>query len=94
MDRQFEEQLKRVWAWLHSKDLYTWIGHGVVGFLLTWLAGWQFTFGAFVYREVSDLINAVAELGWRQALQTKGKDGFFDLWAPLAGAALAMVLFG
>jgi len=85
--------LKDIWAKLHSKDLFTWIGHGVVGFVLTWFFGYIFTLGAFLYREVSDLI------GWffedketRRPFQDKAKDCFFDLWAPLAGAALAEIL--
>jgi hypothetical protein len=87
--------LKELWAKLHSKDLYTWIGHGAIGFLLDLVTGPAFVAGAFVYREVSDLV------GWfgsdkaiRRPFAEKAKDGFFDLWAPLAGVALAEFLKG
>jgi len=84
---------KSIWAKIHSKDLYTWIAHYILGFVLTFLFGYQFTFGAFVYREASDI------LGWfgededtRRPFHDKAKDGFFDLWAPLAGAATAEIV--
>ena len=93
----------RIWAWLHSKDSITWVGHGVLGFLLTLAFGWQFTLGAFVYREVSDLVSWWADPApvmpegssfGKRPFHAKLKDGFFDLWAPMAGAALALILFG
>ncbi len=84
---------KSIWAKIHSKDLYTWLGHGILGFALTFLFGYLFTPGAFVYREVSDII------GWtqkdpatRRPWDVAVKDGFFDLWAPLAGAAIAEIV--
>jgi hypothetical protein len=96
--------LKELWAKLHSKDLYTWIGHGaigfllehgVIGFLLYRVTGPAFVAGACVYREASDLV------GWfgsdkaiRRPFAEKAKDGFFDLWAPLAGVAVAEFLKG
>ena len=94
--------MEKVWQWLHSKDIYTWIGHGVLGFILAALFGWQFVLGAFVYREASDLINWWADpepvtlpgMSYgKRPFMDKLKDGFFDLWAPMAGAALAMILF-
>lgn len=99
----------KVWAWLHGADWRTWVGHGVIGFLLTAGVGWQFTFGAFLYRELSDLINWWADKreAWhgplpyptvsndfKRPLTDALKDGFFDIWSPLAGAAIALILFG
>lgn len=89
------ELLKAFYHKIFSRDLYTWIGHGLAGFVITFFVGWQFTLGAFVYREASDLLGWVAKdpatrRPWGDAI----KDGFFDLWAPLAGAAIAMILRG
>lgn len=82
--------LKAIWQKLLSKDLYTWLGHGVMGFLLTLIAGPAFTAGAFVYREASDLIEWKFADPPKRKARDKIKDGFFDLWAPLLGAALAV----
>ena len=100
--------LKKIWTFLHSNDLITWLGHGVMGFGLDLIAGPVFVMGAFVYREVSDLINwwadpestkptpldSVLGLYPKRPFKVKLKDGFFDLWSPLAGAALAEILKG
>ena len=99
----------KIWDWLHSRDLYTWIGHGILGFVLTVVFGPAFTLGAFVYREVSDLLSWWADdrarwwgplpypldsQDYKRPFAAKLKDGFFDLWAPLAGAAIALLIFG
>jgi hypothetical protein len=88
--------VKKIWHWLLDADWKTWLGHGIIGFAITAIAGWQFTLGAFVYREVSDLITwYFADSEWgKPAFQDKLRDCFFDLWSPMAGAALAMILFG
>lgn len=78
---------KTVYDWLHSKDWITWIGHGVAGFLITWAFGPTETFVAFAYREGSDVGKEI-----RAGEKIKWKDHFFDLWAPLAGAAVALIL--
>jgi len=91
-----------LWLWLLDADWKTWVSHGIIGFGLTAVFGWQFTFGAFLYREASDLINWWANPDpvmpegssyGKRPFQDKLKDGFFDLWSPLAGAALALILF-
>lgn len=94
---------------LHSKDLYSWIAHGVIGFALTAVFGVVFMLGAFVYREASDLLAwwvdprpaALSDKLYRDSggackrpFTRKLRDGFFDLWAPMAGAAIALILFG
>jgi hypothetical protein len=78
----------KIYEWAHSRNLYTWIGHGILGFLITVAFGPVATFVAFLYREVSDVLGA-----WSRGEPIKWRDGFFDLWAPLAGAAIAVVLF-
>jgi hypothetical protein len=84
---------KDIWAKLHSKDLYTWIGHGVLGVGLGFVFGWVFVAGWFVGREVSDFVKWLfSDKATRRPVQEAVKDGFFDLWAPLAGAALAEIL--
>ena len=108
MDRQMQEQLVRLWKKLHSRDLWTWIGHGVMGVGLGFLFGWVFVAGWFVGREVSDLFSwffdsrpswtgpiPYPEEGsstFKRPFRDKAKDGFLDLWAPLAGAALAEIV--
>lgn len=97
---------REIWVKLHAQDWTTWIGHGLLGFLIG-LVGWQYVLGAFAYREASDLINWYAdprEAAKNDAIYREGKgtfkrdvggklkDGFFDLWAPLAGAALAEIV--
>jgi hypothetical protein len=89
---------EKVWGFVHSKDLYTWIGHGLMGFVLAFFFGVTFVAGAFVYREASDILSWWAKPGApgidKPAFAEKARDGFFDLWAPLAGAAIAMILKG
>jgi len=96
--------LKLLWQRLLSKDLYTWLGHGAMGFLLTLIAGPAFTAGAFVYREASDLIEwkfddrpmaptrDYVDEQYKRWFSRKIRDGFGDLFAPLLGAALAVAL--
>lgn len=94
--------LRKFWDWAHSSNLLTWIGHGVQGFIGYWVCkGVHMTPGqsvfsvglVFGHREANDIINARLALGnWPTALKAKGQDGYFDLWAALAGAALAGVL--
>lgn len=83
--------LRSAWAWAQDADWKTWVGHGLVGFLLALLFGPVFVAGAFVYREVSDIVN-----WWggdrTRPFRDKLRDGFFDLWSPLVGAALAEAL--
>ena len=84
---------KDIWAKLHSKDLFTWIGHGVLGLGLGFVFGWVFVMGWFVGREVSDFLKWLAsDKAERRPLQEAVRDGFFDLWAPMAGAAIAEIL--
>jgi hypothetical protein len=84
---------KDIWAMLHSKDLYTWIGHGILGLSLGFLFGWVFVAGWFVGHEVTDLAKWVFEdKETRRPLQAMAKDGFFDLWAPMLGASIAEIV--
>ena len=48
--------IRAIYDRLFSKDLGTWLGHAVLGFLITLVFGWVATFVAFAYREVSDLL--------------------------------------
>lgn len=79
---------RKLWKWGNSRDVYTWIGHGILGFLITLAFGPDTTFVAFLYREVSDVLGT-----WSRGKPIKWRDGFFDLWAPLVGAAIAVALF-
>lgn len=89
------ERLKVLWSLIHSADVYTWIGHAVLGLGLGFLFGWVFVAGWFVGREVSDLVGwFFADKDTRRPFQEKARDGFFDLWAPMAGAAIASILRG
>lgn len=88
-----EKQLGAIWRFLHSKDWITWVGHGLLAFGGTWLFGWRFMAGWFVGRELSDLAGwFFADKETRRPFREAMKDGFFDLWAALVGAALAEVL--
>lgn len=100
------DKLKAVKTWLYARDWRTWIGHGLIGFCMAaitiwvWrgpsavgIAGWTVLW-AFLYREFDDILKWKTKppeerRPWREAI----RDGFFDLWAPLAGAAIASILF-
>jgi len=96
--------LRAIYDKVFSTDVATWIGHGVLGFLIAFVLGPAATFAAFLYRELSDLLAwkfddrpvymaaGKVPVGYKRALGPKLKDGFFDLWSPLAGAALAELL--
>lgn len=85
--------LRKLWAFFNSEDSLTWIGHFVVGFGLGLFFGPAFVAGAFVYREVSDTVNYFASHpATRRPVQEFLRDAFFDVWAPLAGVALAETL--
>ena len=93
-----------LWAWILDANWKTWIGHAVLGFLIAavtlWIgfdrntAGWT-VFVAFIYREASDLLAwAVSDDPDKPALREKLMDGYFDLWSPLAGSVLAILIWG
>jgi hypothetical protein len=98
------EKLKTIKAWMYARDWRTWIGHGVLGFVFMaagLLLGYSISAAAwavlvaFLYREIGDLIGWFFEdKATRLTLHDKLRDGFFDLWAPLAGAAIASIFFG
>jgi hypothetical protein len=83
---------RKAWAWVHSRDLFTWLGHGVLGFILTWWFSPIVTFVAFAYREASDLLAWWAAPEPKRPLREKLVDCWMDLWAPMAGAAIAVLL--
>jgi len=98
-------KLKAAYDWVMSQDWYTWVGHGLLGALLYLLfRSFAVVFVAFLYREVSDLLN-----WWRDdrdvwtgrgpipatrkpPFQHKLKDGFLDFYAPMVGAVLVKVV--
>lgn len=82
----------RVWNWLHSKDYLTWIGHAVQALAIVAVAdltnlglaaGIYATLVHFSLREGPGLVIAVA-----QGDTPKLRDGLGDLFAPIAGIAL------
>jgi len=98
------EKLKEFYRNIHSKNVYTWIGHFVAGFILTMVFNPEVAAVTFAYREGSDF------LGWWKDPRTEAsylgqfengknfykkprmevfKDGFFDLVSPVLGAAAA-----
>ena len=104
MDEQMRDQIAAIKKWLYARDWRTWIGHGLLGFIIMAIglmvgfgvnaAVWA-VFVAFVYRELDDLLKWWgADKETRRPFGDKLKDGFLDLWSPLAGAVIAAVLFG
>lgn len=49
--------LRALYDKLFSKDLGTWIGHGLLGFVIGLVFGPGAVFVAFLYREASDLLD-------------------------------------
>lgn len=82
--------LRSIWTWLHSSNLITWVGHYLLALGGTFLFGWAFMAGWFFGRETSDLAGwFFADKTTRRPFDEALKDGFFDFWAALAGAATA-----
>ena len=82
----------KIWAWLHSKDWLTWIGHGLQGLAIVAVAdvsGLGVGAGVFAVsvhfglREGPGLV--IAAVGGDTA---KLRDGLGDLWAPFVGVGL------
>lgn len=97
------DRLKYGFGWITDADWKTWVGHGLLGALVA-LVGFAAgvgpvgvgyaVFAAFFYREISDLASwASSDDPGKKPLQAKLKDGFIDLWAPLAGAAIVGLFF-
>ena len=93
--------LRALYEKVFSRDLATWIGHGLLGFVIGLVLGPAAVFAAFLYRELSDLLNWKLDPrpafwadgppipGYKKRFGPKLKDGFFDLFAPMIGAILA-----
>jgi len=79
--------LKKIYAWLHSRDAITWCGHFVIGGIIYLLFGLAGVLAAFLYREISDIAGAWAR---HEPLAPKVLDSFMDLWSPLAAVAVLM----
>jgi predicted branched-subunit amino acid permease len=94
--------LSKIYGWFTRADWVTWIGHALIGALIAAVGvlanvddiGISYAvLAAFVYRELSDLLAwAIEDKATRRPLGAKLRDGFLDLWAPLIGAALAVLL--
>ncbi len=84
--------LERIYKFLHSSDIVTWVGHGVMGALLYIPFGFAGVFAAFLYREVSDLLEWWAAPQPKRRLRDKLRDGFFDLWSPMVGAVIMSLI--
>lgn len=95
--------MSAVWQWLTDRNWKTWLGHALLGALIGALGvaarvddvGISYAVVcAFLYRELSDLamyfVTPVAER--TKPLGEKLVDGFFDLWAPVLGCVLAVLL--
>jgi len=98
-----KDRLVAAFSWIMDSDWKTWVGHALLGGLIA-LVG--FTAGvnavgvsyavlsAFLYREISDLFSWYVDKDpEKKSLQAKLKDGFIDLWSPLAGAAIVGLFF-
>ena len=96
--------LRNLYDHVNSSDGATWAGHGVLGFAIGCVLGPVAVFAAFMYRELSDLLvwkfddrpvyvaDGKVPVGYKRTLHAQAKDGFFDLFAPMVGAALAELL--
>jgi len=94
--------LRALYDRIFSEDYATWIGHGLLGFLIGLVLGPGAVFAAFLYRELSDLLEwkfderpewqfdtPPGSSAFKRRFGPKLKDGFFDLGAPMLGAILA-----
>lgn len=91
--------LRRLALALFSTDEATWLGHALQGFAfalpLTVLGVYvaeSFVLGAFIHREVSDLLTPVikGELTWQQSWRKFRRDGIPDLFSAIIGAHLGI----
>lgn len=99
--------LKKLYTSLYGKDVYTWIGHFVAGFLLALVFNPLVAAVTFAYREISDFLGwwkdpRIAAQTYSQFLSNKSKykknrmavlrDGFGDMVSPVLGAAAAVAV--
>jgi hypothetical protein len=89
--------MRDFFAKIMEKDWYTWVGHGVQGIIFTLAIGWFsllaagfFVLGAFLHREVSDLLKhwALKDKSPREYLE----DGWMDFISPIMGYVIGVLL--
>ena len=89
--------IRKIVTWFTAKDERTWISHGLWGLLFALLLGWSgwlaplmFTFGAFTFREASDLIDHIY-IKKDRTVKDSLRDGWGDWISPLMGYVLGMI---
>jgi hypothetical protein len=85
------EKIRELIRPLGSSNEASWLGHGLQGFVfglalypLFGVESLLFTIGAFLHREVDNLL----EFGWKHFIE----DGLADFFAPYGAHVLAIVL--